>query len=101
MGSPGDVSGHATAKVLGGSGTEEQNLVPLNPKTNLKQYHQVEKKIVKALREYGHVKYSLQYLYHNEQDTRPHTILYSFQYNNVVEKGSISNPEVDPPKKCS
>ena len=92
MGLLSDHAGHVAARILGGSGTEQQNLVPLNPGTNRQLYHQVEKKIAEGVRKYGRAQYYLNFMY-DKNDTRPHTIRYYFNYGSVVEEGSLPNPE--------
>lgn len=91
MGFPSDEAGHVLAKNLGGSGTEKQNLVPLHATTNKKLYHKVEKVIAEAVRDHGRGQYYLKYLYDSEDDTRPHTIWYSYSYGRVAVEGSLPN----------
>lgn len=93
LGLSSDEAGHVLANKLGGSGTEKQNLVPLHPTTNKKQYHKVEKVIAEAVRKHGRGQYYLKYMYDSEDDTRPHTIWYSYSYDRVAVEGSLPNPE--------
>lgn len=93
LGLSSDEAGHFLAKILGGSGTDKENLFPQNPKSNKQQYHTVEKKIKKAVLKYGCVQYYLKLMYDKEDDTRPHTICYSFHYGNVIQQGTILNPK--------
>lgn len=93
-----DQAGHVIGFVLGGSGSQRENIVPLSGSANRTQWHTVETNVAQAVATHGKVMYSLEYMYTNTNSTRPHGFTWRYSHFDkdgkvVSRQGFIGNPK--------
>lgn len=102
IGKKGDEAGHLIARVLGGSGKDVNNFIPINSGVNKQMYHKAEALVYKALKKdatlYADITITLDYDPNSTYKKRPTKIHFSGDIKNAAGKtqkkvvNSWSNP---------
>ena len=95
MGNNRDDAGHIQGHRLGGSGTDERNIIPQSPTINRGTYRQYEDIVFDVVQRFGGARFIVNLEYASDDVTRPNLFVFRIEKRDgtFVHMDSVINPE--------